>query len=61
MAIEEFRRHAEKRLDHPGPDNIRWYQVALLEDKKLAVGTLALRVSALGPSGVSRTVVLRHQ
>lgn len=47
MAIEEFRRHAEKRLDHLGPEDIRRYQVALLEDKKLAVGTVALRVSAL--------------
>jgi integrase/recombinase XerD len=47
MAIEEFRRYAEKRLDHLGPDDIRRYQVALLEDKKLAVGTVALRVSAL--------------
>lgn len=47
MAIEEFRRHAEKRLDHLGPEDIRQYQVALLEDKKLAVGTVALRVSAL--------------
>jgi len=47
MAIEEFRRHAQKRLDHLGPDDIRHYQVALLEDKKLAVGTVALRISAL--------------
>jgi integrase/recombinase XerD len=47
MAIEEFRRYAEKRLDHLGPDDIRRYQVALLEDKKLAVGTVALRISAL--------------
>ena len=47
MAIEEFRRHAEKRLDHLGPDDIRRYQCALLEEKKLAVGTVALRVSAL--------------
>ena len=47
MAMEEFRRHARKRLDHLGPDDIRRYQVALLEDKKLAVGTVALRVSAL--------------
>ena len=47
MAIEEFRRHAEKRLDHLGPEDIRQYQVALLEDKKLAVGTVALRVPAL--------------
>jgi site-specific recombinase XerD len=47
MAIEEFRRYAQKRLDHLGPEDIRRYQVALLEDKKLAVGTAALRVSAL--------------
>jgi site-specific recombinase XerD len=47
LAVEEFRRHAEKRLDHVGPDDIRQYQVALLEDKKLAVGTVALRVSAI--------------
>lgn len=47
MAIEEFRRHSQKRLDHIGPEDIRQYQVGLLEDKKLAVGTVALRVSAL--------------
>jgi integrase/recombinase XerD len=47
MAMEEFRQHARKRLDHLGPDDIRRNQVALLEDKKLAVGTVALRVSAL--------------
>ena len=47
MAIQEFRRHAHKRLDHLEPDDIRHYQVALLEDKKLAVGTVALRISAL--------------
>ena len=37
----------KKRLDHLGPDDIRRYQVALLEDKRLAVGTVALRISAL--------------
>jgi site-specific recombinase XerD len=47
MAMEEFRRRAQKRLDHIGPDDIRHYQVALLEEKKLAIGTIALRVSAL--------------
>ena len=35
MAIEEFRRHAEKRLDHLGPDDIRRYQVALLEAEEI--------------------------
>lgn len=33
-AMEEFRRHAQKRLDHLGPDDIRGYQVALLEEKR---------------------------
>ena len=47
MAIEEFRRQARKRLDHLGPEDIRRYQVGLLESKKLAVGTVALRVSAV--------------
>src|SRR5262249_57829202 len=47
MAMEEVRRRAGKRLDHIGPDDIRHYQVALLEEKKLAIGTIALRVSAL--------------
>ena len=47
MAIEEFRRQVNKRLDHLGPDDIRRYQVALLEEKRLAVGTVALRVSSL--------------
>jgi site-specific recombinase XerD len=47
MAIEEFRRRARKRLDHIGPDDIRHHQVALLEEKNLAIGTVALRVSAL--------------
>ena len=37
----------------PGSDSITWgndirhYQVALLEENKLAIGTVALRVSAL--------------
>jgi integrase/recombinase XerD len=47
MALEEFRRYANKRLDHLGADDIRQYQVALLEEEKLAVGTVALRISAL--------------
>jgi len=46
MAIE-FRRRSQKRLDHIGPDDIRHYRVALFEEKKLAIGTIVLRVSAL--------------
>ncbi len=45
--MEEFRRFADKRLDRLGPDEIRKYQVHLLEEKKLSVGTVAYRVAAL--------------
>jgi site-specific recombinase XerD len=47
QAIEDFRRFAPKRLDHLGPDEIRKYQVHLLEERKLEVGTVAYRVAAL--------------
>jgi integrase/recombinase XerD len=47
QTMEEFRRFANKRLDHLGPDEIRKYQVHLLEEKKLGVGTVAYRVAAL--------------
>lgn len=32
--IEDFRRYAQKRLDHLGPDDIRRYQVYLREERK---------------------------
>jgi integrase/recombinase XerD len=47
QAMEDFRRFAPKRLDHLGPDEIRKYQVHLLEERKLEVGTVAYRVAAL--------------
>jgi hypothetical protein len=47
IAIDEFRRHAEKRIDHLGPEDICQYQVALVDDKKLVVGTVALRVPSV--------------
>ena len=47
QTMEEFRRFAHKRLDHLGPDEIRKYQVHLLEERKLGVGTVAYRVAAL--------------
>jgi len=47
QTIEDFRRFASKRLDHLGPDEIRKYQVHLLEERKLEVGTVAYRVAAL--------------
>jgi len=47
QTMEDFRRFAEKRLDHLGSDDIRKYQVHLLEERKLGVGTVVYRVAAL--------------
>ncbi len=47
LSVEQFREYARKRLDHLGPDDMRRYQAYLLENKKLAVGTVVLQVSAL--------------
>jgi integrase/recombinase XerD len=46
-AVEGFRQHVQKRLDHLGPDDLRRYQVYLLEDRKLANGTVVIQISAL--------------
>src|SRR5204863_9524504 len=46
-AVESFRQHVQKRLDHLGPDDLRRYQVYLLEDRKLANGTVVIQISAL--------------
>ncbi len=46
-AVEQFREYARRRLDHLGPDDLRRYQVHLIENKKLAVGTVVLHISAL--------------
>jgi hypothetical protein len=45
--VEDFRQYIQKRLDHPGLDEIRRYQVHLLEERKLGVGTVANHVAAL--------------
>lgn len=45
--VEVFRRHVGKRLDRVGPDDLRRYQVFLLDDRKLAVGTVVIHISAL--------------
>jgi site-specific recombinase XerD len=45
--IEDFRHYIQKRLDYPGLDDIRRYQVHLLEERKLGVGTAANHVAAL--------------
>lgn len=47
QAVEAFQQHVGKPLDDLGPDDIRHYQVHLLEDRKLANGTVVLHVSAL--------------
>jgi len=47
FSVEEFRRYMDKRLDQLGPDDLRRYQVYLLEEKKLAKGTVICRISAL--------------
>ncbi len=46
-SVEEFRQHFHKRLDHMTPDDIRRYQLDLLENRKLAVGTVLGHVGAL--------------
>ena len=45
--VEEFRQQFHKRLDHMTPDDIRRYQVYLLENRKLAVGTVVGHVETL--------------
>ncbi len=45
--IEDFRRYAQKRLDHLGPGDIRRYQVYLREERKLDIGTAVNYVAAL--------------
>ena len=45
--IEDFRRYAQKRLYHLGPDDIRRYQVYLREECKLDLGTAVNYVAAL--------------
>ena len=45
--VNAFQRHAGLRLDRVGPDDLRWYQVFLLEERKLAVGTVVAQIAAL--------------
>ena len=45
--IEDFRRYTHKRLDHLGPDDIRRYQVYLLEERQLNIGTASNYAAAL--------------
>ena len=45
--VKTFREHVGKRLDHVGPDDLRRYQVFLLEGRQLAVGTVVIHISGL--------------
>ena len=45
--VHAFRRHTGRRLDRVGPDDLRRYQVFLLEERKLEVGTVVAVIAAL--------------
>ncbi|MBV8834838.1 MAG: phage integrase N-terminal SAM-like domain-containing protein, partial [Acidobacteriaceae bacterium] len=47
QAMEDFRRFIQKRLDQVSSEEIRRYQVHLLEERRLEPGTVAYRVAAL--------------
>jgi integrase/recombinase XerD len=47
QVVEDFRRYSQTRLDQRGPDDIRRYQVHLLEERKLGVGTVVSHIAAL--------------
>ena len=46
-SVAAFHRHTGKPLDGVDPDDLRRYQVSLLEDRKLAVGTVVHEIAAL--------------
>jgi integrase/recombinase XerD len=43
--LKAFHRHMGKRLDRVGPDDLRRYQVYLLEERRLAVGTVVAQLA----------------
>lgn len=45
--VKSFHRRSGGRLDRVGPDALRRYQVYLLEERKLAVGTVVAEIAAL--------------
>ena len=45
--LKAFHRYVGKRLDHVGPADLRRYQVYLLEERRLAVGTVVAQLAAL--------------
>ena len=47
--VKAFHRRSGARLDRVGPDDLRRYQVYLLEERKLAVGTVVAEIAATAP------------
>jgi integrase/recombinase XerD len=45
--VQAFHRRSGGRLDRVSPDDLRRYQVYLLEERKLAVGTVVAEIAAL--------------
>jgi integrase/recombinase XerD len=45
--VNAFSSHVGRRLDRISPDDLRRYQVFLLEERKLAVGTVVAQIAAL--------------
>jgi site-specific recombinase XerD len=45
--VKAFHRRSGGRLDRVGPDDLRRYQIYLLEERKLAVGTVVAEIAAL--------------
>jgi integrase/recombinase XerD len=45
--VEAFRRHTGARLDRITPAQLRRYHVFLLEDRRLAIGTVVTQICAL--------------
>lgn len=45
--VKAFHRRSGGRLDRGGPDDLRRYQVYLLDERKLAVGTVVAEIAAL--------------
>src|SRR5690348_16880799 len=47
QVVEDFRRYLPTLLDQRGPDDIRRYQVHLLEERKVGVDTVVSYIAAL--------------
>src|SRR5215471_16599566 len=46
-AVQQFANYFRKRPDHLGPEHLRQYQLYLLNERKLSVGSVIARTSAL--------------